>query len=299
MRSRLKQNLWGWLFVLPTITGLIILNIYPIVRTIWQSFQRVGDFGIGNEFVGIENYTRLFEGGPLGGGAIWQATFNTLFYTVLEVPLSIAIGLVLAVFLNGKIHGRTTFRTIFFLPMIVAPAAVAMVWLWLFNSRYGLINNATGLGIHWVTDGSVAIYSISIIGIWSVIGYNMILFLAGLQMIPKDYYEASSIDGATGIRQFFRITLPLISPMLFFVTVTRVMAAMQVFDTIFMVIGAAGPAGNPAMPRTQSLVFFFYRQAFLYRNWGRGAVVVVWLMLLIAAITVIQLIIQKKWVHYE
>jgi multiple sugar transport system permease protein len=124
----------------------------------------------------------------------------------------------------------------------------------------------------------------------------MILFLAGLQNIPKDYYEASAIDGATGIRQFFRITLPLISPMLFFVTVTRVMAAMQVFDTIFMVIGVTG---NPAMPRTQSLVFLFYRQAFMEANWGRGAAVVVWLMLLIGIVTVCQLIAQKKWVHYE
>ena len=296
VKRRINENFWGWLFVLPTVTGLIILNIYPIFRTIWQSFHRIGDFGIGNEFVGLMNYTRLFSGGPGGGGAIWQATFNTLFYTALEVPASIAIGLILAVFLNGKIHGRTTFRTIFFLPMVAAPAAIAMIWLWLFNPQYGLINNLFGIGIHWVTDGSIAIYSLALIGIWSVIGYNMILFLAGLQNIPKDYYEASAIDGATGIRQFFKITLPLISPMLFFVTVTRVMAAMQIFDTIFMVIGVAG---NPAIGRTQSLVFLFYRQAFMERNWGQGAAVVVWLMLLIGVITVCQLIAQKKWVHYE
>ena len=291
MKSRLKENIWGWLFVLPTVTGLIILNIYPIFRTIWQSVHRVGDFGIGNEFVAFENYSRIFS-----GDVIWQTTFNTIFYTALEVPASIAIGLVLAVFLNEKIRGRTVFRTIFFLPMVAAPAAIAMVWLWLYNPRYGLINNAFNLGVHWTTSGDVAIYSMAIIGIWSVIGYNMILFLAGLQTIPRDYYEASAIDGATGIRQFFRITLPLISPMLFFVAVTRVMAAMQIFDTIFMVIGTAG---NPAMPRTQSLVFLFYREAFMVRSWGMGAAVVVWLMFLIALITVLQFLIQRKWVHYE
>lgn len=296
MKSRLKENMWGWLFVFPTVTGLIILNIYPIFRTIWQSTQRMGDFGIGNEFVGLENYTRLFGAGMTGVGSIWQATFNTVFYTFLEVPISIAIGLVLAVFLNGKIHGRTAFRTIFFLPMVAAPAAIAMVWRWLFNAQYGLINNVTGLSVGWVTDGNVAIYSLAIIGIWSVIGYNMILFLAGLQTIPRDYYEAASIDGATGIYQFFKITLPLISPMIFFVSVTRIMAAMQVFDTIFMVIGVTG---NPAMPRTQSLVFLFYRLAFMERNWGQGAAVVIWLMILIGIITLGQFIIQKKWVHYE
>ena len=298
MRSRLKDNLWGWLFVLPTVTGILIINIYPIFRTIWQSFHRIGDFGIGNEFVGWDNYTRLFEGGPLGDGAIWQPTFNTILYTALVVPASIAIGLVLAVFLNGPMRGRTAFRAIYFLPMVVAPAAVGMVWRWLFNPQYGLINNAFGLNVNWVTaSGSwIPLVSLSIVGIWTVIGYNVILFLAGLQTIPRDYYEASSIDGATGIRQFFNITLPLISPMMFFVTVTSIMARMQMFDHVFMMIGATG---NPAMPRTQTLIFFFYRLAFMERHWGRGAVVVVWLLAIIAGITLFQFIIQKKWVHYE
>ena len=298
MRSRLKDNLWGWLFVLPTITGIIIINIYPTIRTFWQSFHRVGDFGRGNEFVGGENYARLFEGGPLGDGAIWQPTYNTLLYTALVVPASIVIGLVLAVFLNGSLRGKTTFRAIYFLPMVVAPAAVGMVWRWLFNPQFGLINATFGLDIHWISAGGswIPLIALSIIGIWSVIGYNVILFLAGLQTIPKDYYEASSIDGATGIRQFFNITVPLISPMMFFVTVTSVMATMQMFDHVFMVIGATG---NPAMPRTQTLVFYFYRQAFMERFWGRGAVVVVWLMLIIALFTLIQFVIQKKWVHYD
>ena len=298
MRSRLKDNLWGWLFVLPTLTGILIINIYPTVRTFWQSFQRVGDFGRGNEFVGGENYARLFEGGPLGDGAIWQPTFNTLLYTALVVPASIVIGLILAVFLNGALRGKTTFRAIYFLPMVVAPAAVGMVFRWLFNPQYGLINNAFGLNVNWITaSGSwIPLISLSLVGIWTVIGYNVILFLAGLQTIPRDYYEASAIDGATGIRQFFNITLPLISPMMFFVTVTSVMARMQMFDHVFMMIGATG---NPAMPRTQTLVFLFYRLTFMERHVGRGAVVVVWLLGIIATITLFQFIMQKKWVHYE
>jgi len=291
LKRRKGENLWGLLFIFPTIAGLIILNMYPLFRTIWQSLHRTGDFGIGNQFVGFANYERL-----LSQPMIWQSIWNTVKYAILEVPMSIAIALVLAVFLNGKIRGRTTFRAIFFLPMVAAPAAIAMVWRWLFHSEFGLINNVMGLRVHWTTDPSIAIYSLAIIGIWGVIGYNVILFLAGLQTIPRDYYEAASIDGASGIRQFFKITLPLISPMLFFVTVTRVMAALQVFDSIFMVIGAMG---NPALPRTQSLVFLFYRQAFVERNWGAGATIVIILLIIIALITTFQMIAQKKWVHYE
>ena len=182
--------------------------------------------------------------------------------------------------------------------MVVAPAAVGMVWRWLFNPQFGLINNAFGLNVNWITESGswIPLISLAVVGIWTVIGYNVILFLAGLQTIPKDYYEASAIDGATGIRQFFNITLPLISPMMFFVTVTSVMARMQMFDHVFMMIGATG---NPAMPRTQTLVFLFYRLAFMERHVGRGAVVVVWLLGLIATITLFQFIMQKKWVHYE
>ncbi|MCL2864061.1 MAG: sugar ABC transporter permease [Lachnospiraceae bacterium] len=297
MARRKSANLWGWLFVLPTIIGLIVLNIYPMIRTIWQSFHRVGDFGLGNEFVGMDNYERLFAGG-IFGAEIWQAAANTIFYTLLEVPLSIVIALILAVFLNGKIRGRTTFRVIFFLPMIVAPAAVAMVWRWLFNTEFGLINNVFGIRVSWLSNPNIALFSLAIIGIWSVIGYNMILFLASLQDVPRDYYEAASIDGASPIRQFFSITLPLISPMIFFVTVTRVIAGLQIFDSIFMIMGM-GTGGNPALPRTQSLVYIFYRYAFINRNWGMGATVVVFLLVLIALVTAVQMIAQKKWVHYN
>ena len=117
--------------------------------------------------------------------------------------------------------------------MVAAPAAVAMVWRWLFNSEFGLLNNLFGTEINWISDPKIAVFSIAVIGIWSIIGYNMVLFLSGLQEIPRDYYEASSIDGANGIYQFFHITVPLLSPTIFFVTVTRVISALQVFDLIF------------------------------------------------------------------
>lgn len=288
-RSR-NEFFWGWLFILPTMLGLVVLNIIPIIQTIWQSFFKTGDFGRGNVFIGISNYTRLFA-----DGQVWQSLFNTFKYAIVEVPFSIAIALVLAVLLNRKMKGRSIYRTIIFLPMVAAPAAIAMVWRWLYNSDFGLINNLFHTKVNWVSDPKIAVFSIAIVGIWSIIGYNMVLFLSGLQEVPRDYYEAAEIDGATGIKSFFHITIPLISPTIFFVLVTRVIGAMQVFDLIFMVMSKS----NPALEKTQSLVYLFYRYSFTEKNLGYGATIVVLLLAVIMVITVFQMIAQKKWVHYN
>ncbi len=285
-----SEFIWGWLFILPTMIGLIILNIIPIFQTIHQSFFKTGDFGKGNIYVGFANYQKVFS-----DSEVWQALWNTIKYAIVEVPISVFISLVLAVFLNGKIKGRSTFRTIFFLPMVAAPAAIAMVWRWLYNSEFGLLNNILHVKINWISNPSITIYSIAIIGIWSIIGYNMVLFLAGLQEVPKDYYEAASIDGATGVQQFFNITVPLISPTIFFVLVTRIIAAMQVFDVIYMVIDN----NNPALNKTQSLVCLFYKYSFSQSNKGYGSTVIVVLLVVILIITILQMIGQKKWVHYN
>lgn len=285
-----SEFIWGWLFIAPTMIGLIILNIIPIFQTIYQSFFKTGDFGKGNIFVGLGNYQRVFS-----DTEVWQALWNTIKYAVVEVPISIIISLVLAVFLNGKIKGRSAFRTIFFLPMVAAPAAIAMVWRWLYNSEFGLLNHILPGKTNWISNPDIAIYSIAIIGIWSIIGYNMVLFLAGLQEVPRDYYEAASIDGANGIQQFFSLTVPLISPTIFFVLVTRVIAAMQVFDVIYMVIDN----NNPALFKTQSLVSLFYKYSFTQGNKGYGATVVVVLLVVIMLLTILQMIGQKKWVHYN
>lgn len=289
-RQQREEFFWGWLFILPTMVGLTVLNIIPIFQTIYQSFFKTGDFGRGNIFVGLSNYQRL-----LADADVWQALINTLKYAVVEVVFSISLSLVLAVFLNKKIRFRAGYRTIFFLPMIAAPAAVAMVWRWLYNSDFGLLNNLFGTHINWISNPAYAIYFIAVIGIWSILGYNIVLFLAGLQEIPKDFYEASSIDGATGISQFFHITLPLLSPTIFFVVITRVIGALQVFDLIFMVIDIT----NPALTKTQSLVYLFYRYSFTQANRGYGSTIVVLLLLVIMVVTVFQMIGQKKWVFYN
>ena len=287
---RIRENFWGWVFILPTIAGLIILNIYPMIDTIRQSFYKTGDFGKGNVFVGLKNYEKV-----LGDGEVWQALWNTVKYAIVEVPISIVIALLLAAILNRKLKGRDVFRTIFFLPMVVAPAAIAMVWKWLYNSNFGLINNVFHIKVNWISDPKIAIYSIAVIGIWSVLGYNMVLFLAGLQEVPRDYYEAASIDGANSFEQLIHITIPLISPTIFFVLVTRIIGAMQVFDLIYMMIDL----NNPAWKKTESLVFLFYKYSFEQSKKGYGATVIVVLLAVIMILTVVQLIGQKKWVHYE
>lgn len=285
-----SEFLWGWLFILPTMIGLMVLNIIPIFQTIYQSFFKTGDFGKGNVFVGFQNYIKVF-----GDSEVWQSLVNTFKYAVVEVPFSIAIALVLAVLLNRKMKGRSVYRTIIFLPMVAAPAAVAMVWRWLFNSDFGLLNNVFHTNVKWISNPKIAVFSIAVIGVWSVLGYNMVLFISGLQEIPSDYYEAAAIDGATGIKSFFHITIPLLSPTIFFVLVTRVISSLQVFDLIYMVMDKS----NPALEKTQSLVYLFYKYSFTNKNMGYGSTIVVLLLIITMIITVFQMIGQKKWVFYN
>jgi multiple sugar transport system permease protein len=285
-----NELIWGWIFILPTIIGLVVLNIYPLIQTIYQSFFKTGTFGKGNTFIGLTNYINMLQ-----DGQVWQALLNTFKYAIIEVPFSVVISLVLAVLLNRKMIGRGIYRTIFFLPMVAAPAAVAMVWRWLYNSQYGLINHILGKQINWVSDPNIAWISLGIIGVWSIVGYNMVLFISGLQEIPGDYYEAASIDGATGFKQFYHITIPLLSPTIFFVLTTRVIGAMQVFDLIYMIMDKT----NPAIEKTQSLVFLFYDYSFNYQNKGYGATIVVFLLVVIMILTAIKNVFEKKYVFYN
>jgi ABC-type sugar transport systems, permease components len=292
-RNVLNEWKWAYIMVAPTIVGLFILNIIPIFQTIYLSFFKSGAFGKGNIFIGFDNYKKM-----ISDVQTWYAVRNTLVYTCLAVPITIAIALIIAVVLNKKIKGKGIYRTIYFVPMVAAPAAVTMVWRWLYNYNFGFINhilNSIGLDkVKWTESSNLALYSIVIIGIWSTIGYSMVIFLAGLQEIPRDYYEASNIDGATSVKQFFSITLPLVSPTLFFVTVTSVITAMQVFDVIYMMIDVANPAYNS----TVSLVYLFYNNSFKYSNKGYGSAIVVLLLAIIMLITFIQMKAQKKWVNY-
>ncbi|EGP5491480.1 sugar ABC transporter permease [Enterococcus faecium] len=291
-KYRKDQVIWGYIFIFPTALGLILLNIWPAIQTAILSFQKTVGFG-DTEWVGLRNYQKMFA-----DGEVFQSLLNTLIYAVVSIPSIAVLSLLVAVLMNRKVKGLSIYRTIYFLPVVAAPSAVAMIWRWMFNNDYGLINNMLakiGLdGPAWLTDPSIAIYSIIIVGVWSAIGYNMVLLLAGLQEIPKDYYEAAEIDGASPIQQFFNITLPLVTPTLFFVVVTTVINAFQVFDVIFMMI----TPNSTAMFKSQSLTYLFYKHSFILNDKGYGSAIVMFLLVIILIITAIQMKLQKKWVNY-
>ena len=286
--ARREEN-WGWIMVAPTIIGLLVLNLWPFVQTLYTSFCEHLGFGH-YKFIGVQNYVDMFQ-----KPEFWKATWNTVYFCILTVPVGLFLSLLVAMLLNAKIKGKGIFRTIFFLPMVCAPAAVTMVWRWIFNGEYGILNQVLGAHVGWITDPNVVMLSCAIVAIWSNIGYDAVLLLAGLQNISKSYYEAANIDGASRVTQFFQITLPMVSPTLFVVMIMRLMASIKVYDLIYMMVEET----NPAVTSVQSLMYLFYRESFVAGSRGSGSAIVIWTVLLIGMITVIQFIGQKKWVNYD
>ena len=281
--------MWAYLMVAPTVIGLLVLNIYPFFDTIKLSFSKTLPFGL-YELQGLDNYLEMFT-----SAEFWRANLNTIYFCVLTVPLGIFLSLLVAVMLNAKIKGRVAFRAIFFLPMVVAPAAVAMVWKWMFNTEYGIINSLLGHHVNWITDPGIVMVTCAIVAIWSAIGYDAVLLLSGLQNISKSYYEAASLDGATKVQQFFHITLPMVSPTLFVVLIMRLMSSIKVYDLIYMMIEES----NPAINNAQCLMYLLYRESVVTGNRGLGSSVVIWTVALIGLVTAVQFWGQKKWVNYE
>ncbi len=280
---------WGYLLVAPTIIGLLVLNVWPFVQTVVLSFSTTHPFGY-FELSGVGNYTQMFS-----NKEFWKATWNSIYFCILTVPVGIFLSLVTAVLLNAKITGKTAYRAIYFLPMVVAPAAIAMVWKWIFNAEYGIINQIIGTKVNWLTNTALVLPACAVVAIWSAVGYDAVLLLSGIQNISKSYYEAASLDGATKIQQFFQITLPMVSPTLFVVMIMRLMSSLKVYDLIYMMIDTA----NPAITSAQSLMYLYYREAFVAGNRGYASAIVVWTVLLIGVVTAFQFWGQKKWVNYE
>lgn len=217
----------------------------------------------------------------------------------MTVPVGVFLSLITAVFLNTSIKCKGFFRVCYFLPVISAPAAVAMVWKWLYNSDFGIINfllSKIGIdGPNWLGDSKTILLSVMIVGIWSMVGYNMVILLAGLQNIPRSYYEAAQIDGASGWKRFLYITIPLVSPTLFFVILTTMISSLQVFDHIYMMIDKS----NPALKSVESIVYLFYNYTFVQYDKGLGSAVATILLFIVLILTCIQMYAQKKWVIYQ
>ena len=286
--ERREEN-WGWFMVAPTIIGLFVLNIWPFIQTIYTSFCEHLGFGH-YKFIGIQNYVDMFQ-----TPEFWTATWNTVWFCFLTVPVGVILALFVAMLLNTKVKFKGGFRTIFFLPLVCAPAAVAMVWQIIFNGDNGILNQLLGAQIQWITNSKTAMVAVAIVSVWSSVGYDAVLLLAGLQNIPKSLYEANSIDGAGKIRQFFTITLPMVSPTMFSVLIMRLMSSMKVYDLIYMMSDDT----NPAMADMQSLMYLFYRSSFVAGDRGYGSAIVIWTVCLILLVTLIQFWGQKKWVTYD
>ena len=276
-----KEWLTGYLMIFPVVAGLLVFYIYPIFKVIIDSFYEVGSFNK-RSFVGLDNYLTMFNDPKM-----WSSLFNTFSYVIVIVPGTIIISLILAALLNTKIKGRGFFRVVYFIPAITMGAAVAMIWKWMYNSDHGIINailNELGFdSVNFLTNPNTALLSICLVSIWINVGYNMIILLAGIQGISKTYYEAASIDGASPVKQFFGITLPLVTPTLFFVLITNLIGTFQTFDTIYMMIKESGIA----MEATQSMVMYFFRNAFSYSKKGYASALAVFLFLIIMLVTLI------------
>ncbi len=284
-----RDNKWGLIMVAPTILGLILLNMLPFFQSIYMSLSSTKAFGA-YQFCGLDNFVKMFQ-----NSEFWLATWNSVYFCLLTVPVGIFLSLIVAVLLNNKLRGTTVFRAIFFLPMVVAPAAVAMVWKWMFNGQYGIINSLFHTNVAWLTNSNTVLISCAVVAIWSSIGYDAVLLLAGIQNISKSYYEAASLDGASKIKQFFTITIPMVSPTLFVVIIMRLMASLKVYDLIYMMVSES----NPALTHAQSLMYLFYRESFIAGNKGYASAIVLWTVLLIGIVTALQFLGQKKWVNYD
>lgn len=276
--SKRQKKDWfaGYVLIAPVTIGLLVFYIWPFIQNFWFSFNDVNKFNM-STFVGLANYKEM-----LGDKEVWRTFGNTLKYVVITVPLGLFLSILLAALLNAKIKGKSIYRTLYFLPSVTMSAAVAMVWKWMYNEQMGILNSALkavgGKGHNWMT-----------------VGYNMIILLAGMQGISKSYYEAVAIDGAGAVTQFFKITIPMLTPTVFFVMITSIISGFQVFDTVYMMVGKA----NPAYESTQTVVMLFYRQAFDYGHKGYAAAISILIFLAIMLVTVIQMIGQKKWVNYD
>ncbi|MEU6728161.1 sugar ABC transporter permease [Nonomuraea wenchangensis] len=296
-RKPRSEALWGYAFIAPTGLGLAVFYLWPVLQTAYFSFTEWGVFG-GHTWVGLENYARL-----AADPEVRQAVLNTVTYTVLGL-LGIPLAIVFAALMNVPgLRGAGIYRTAFFLPVVTMPVAVAMLWRWLYNGDYGLVNQVLAVvgldGPNWIADPDTALYALVVVGVWSSVGYNLIIFLAGMQAIPKETYEAAALDGAGRIRQFFSITLPLLSPTAFFISIVSVIGSLQLFDLVFVMTGSGQSArANPAYGRLQTVVQLFYERAFVTNDRGYAAAVVIALLVLIAALTILQFRLQRRWVHY-
>lgn len=291
---RTRQAIEFYVCTSPWILGFLLLTAGPMVYSLLLSFHEFDLFHPWR-FVGVENYRFMFFE-PYPKNLFWKSLGVTAYYSLLSVPTGITASLVLAVLLNTKVRGVPLYRTLFYLPSLTPAVASALLWIFIFNSRFGLANaflRVFGLGpVYWLTDARAVIPAFVLMGLWSAGGNTMVIFLAGLQGVPQHLYEAAQIDGAGWLTRLRHVTLPMISPTIFFNLILGVIGSFQVFGTSFLMTG-----GGPDYA-TYFMVFYIYNQAFQMLHMGFGSAIAWVLFVIQLALTLLQFYLSKKWVFY-
>lgn len=282
-----KQNFAGVLFILPSLLGTIVFIIIPIVCSFGLSFAK-WDLLNPIQFVGLENYKVV-----LTEPVFVKIIINTFVYAISTSVFGVIIPLILACIINNKIKGADFFKTAYFLPFVTPMIVIGIIWEWIFDPNIGCLNHLLHLHINWLYDTNFAMPALIIVSVWKLIGYNMILFLTGLSTINQELLEASKIDGANAYNTFKHVTIPLLSPTIFFVTIITAITSFQVFDLIY-VMTQGGPLDS-----TNVLVYAIYKNAFEYFNVGKASALAYVLFAIIFVLTLVQWKLKNRLVYLE
>jgi multiple sugar transport system permease protein len=286
-----RITIQAYLFLFPSILGLLAFLLLPVIAVAVLSFF---DWGLISDphFVGLQNYVRLLQ-----SPEVHQSLVVTVYFVLLNIPLQTVLALLLAVFMNRKLPGIGIFRTLFAVPWMATPVAMGIVWQWIFDPQYGALNNMLALfGVHqlpWLASQQLALPAIAIVSIWENVGYTMLFFLAGLQGIPEYLYEAAYIDGATPVQTFFRVTLPLLNPTMFFVLVTNIIGSFQLFDTVYAMT-KGGPAGS-----TNVLNYYIFTEAFQFFHAGYASALSMLLFAILMIVTLLLALYFRNRTTYD
>jgi multiple sugar transport system permease protein len=287
--ARQREGLAAALFLAPSAAGFFIFTAFPVLAAIALAFYDY-DLLLGRKFNGLQNFRDLAS-----DDVFHAALVNTVYFTIVSVPLSVVLGLAAALLVNQALRGIVVFRTIYLLPYVTVTVAVALVWRWIYLPDVGLFNTVLGWfgidGPNWLTSRTWALPALIIMSVWKSFGYNMVIFLAGLQAIPEHLYDAAKVDGAKAWQRFRHITLPMLSPTTLFVVVISVIGSFQVFDQA-LVMTNGGPGTS-----TTTLVLYIYKAGFQSYKMGYASAIALVLFVIVAVFTALQFVLQRRWVH--
>ncbi|MDU5106933.1 sugar ABC transporter permease [Clostridium sp.] len=287
-----KNTMIAYTFLLPAIVGMAIFSILPIFLSF--SYSLMDWYGFGNKtFNGLQNYQKVIT-----NPEVWKAVFNTIRMVTFILPISLLLSLIISYMLSSKIRGKAIFRVLLYLPVVTMPAAIAVVMGYIFSMNYGILNRIItffgGQPISWSQNPSWSWILLVIVGIWGMIGGQVLILSAAFQRVPDDLYEVASIDGASPIIKFLKITIPMVSPTILFLLITNFISLFQMFDNVFMMIGTGS-----GLSSTKTIVYLFYNEVFVKGEKGYGAAIAVFIFVLISIFTFMQTKLEKKWVHYD